>query len=66
MPPLFLSEQIVFLERVAKLVVTKVERFGGLALVIAAFSKRLFQHRLFIFFGGFAKVADVNRLTQIR
>ena len=34
MPPLFLSQQVVFFQRVAQLVITEIKRFGGLSLIV--------------------------------
>ena len=65
MPPLFLSQQVVFFQRMTQLIIAEVERFGGLPLIVPAFGKCLLQNGFFKFLGRLAKVSHINRLTKV-
>ena len=63
MPPLFLSQKIMLFKRMAQLVVAQVQRLGRLPLIIPTLRQGLLEHRLFISFGRFSKIANIYGLT---
>ena len=65
MPPLFLSQKIMFLQRMAQLVVTEVQRLGSLPLIIPTFGQCLLQNGFFKFLGRLTKVSHINLLTKV-